>query len=155
MKQIRPPQNKWRTVDGNGNTRSAATREEVDALGREVADDTNGSVLIDEWSADHPQDELNQGWGCVGVVHPTGHVEVPPAPGERCSANDIGEGDTASIFAHAPAYDPTSSRGRFHRGTVQSVEVFRGEHVTTRVFTFTDGTKVEAIDRAVAYKETA
>jgi len=75
---IKPPAKRYRilrNVPDDSATRTAlyfATESERDAAARVWADETNYTVIVEEWSPEHPQDYLNLGWAAVGTVEPGG-----------------------------------------------------------------------------------
>ncbi len=58
-------------ASGAENGRSFQTAEARDAWAQKHADETGEPVLIEEWSAEHTMDAMNDGWACVGRVQPT------------------------------------------------------------------------------------
>lgn len=64
----------WRILrhaDARPITVAYTTRERRDQAAQRFADLDGRTVLTELWSPDHPQDELNDGWGCDGAVHPS------------------------------------------------------------------------------------
>ncbi|MDA3644366.1 hypothetical protein LZ318_30860 [Saccharopolyspora indica] len=62
---------RFRILRGNGRTIRYATQQSRNLATRKWADLDGTSVLLELWSPEHPQDELNRGWACEGEVHPS------------------------------------------------------------------------------------
>lgn len=66
----------WRTKDfriirgegGNYKCQYYSTKEKRDAAAAKFAEKDGTDVATELWDKDHPQDDLNQGWGCDGVA---------------------------------------------------------------------------------------
>jgi hypothetical protein len=62
--------NRFRTLAPGGKVRTFQTAAERDEYAAGLAKRLNANVALEEWSADHAQDEVNEGWACVGVARP-------------------------------------------------------------------------------------
>lgn len=74
---IRPPTLRWHIIRGVvGEYQVHSYRSEAACLrGAKKWANTDGEhVLVEHWSREHPQDELNQGWALVNTVAPDGPV---------------------------------------------------------------------------------
>jgi hypothetical protein len=77
----RSPQN-WRVHDfriirgagGNYKVQYYPTREQRDEAAQRFADKDGTNVITELWDASHPQDALNEGWGCDGHRTPKGNA---------------------------------------------------------------------------------
>jgi hypothetical protein len=71
-KEVVPTQ-RWRAIRGGiGNYEVSYydTKPERDADAQRLANLDTEVVLLEVWSADHPQDNLNQGWAMDSSAHP-------------------------------------------------------------------------------------
>jgi hypothetical protein len=141
--------NKFRTISPKGAEKTHESREVADAHAAHVAAYAGADVLVQEWSTEHPQDDLNNGWALVGVVHPPGHVE--PDRGTRVHLGLVQPRETITVFAHKPRFNPLSSKGQDYTGTVRSIFPCKIGTFATFLIVFTDSTQVEAVETAAAY----
>ncbi|ABS06139.1 hypothetical protein [Kineococcus radiotolerans] len=77
------PSRVWRTLTADGESRGYDTRANTKAAARRVVKRTGRSCGIEQWSPQHSQDEVNEGWALVEVVEPEGArgtFEPPAAP---------------------------------------------------------------------------
>jgi hypothetical protein len=65
------PQRKFRILLPDGQALDYQTKGTRDHEARHWADTYGFTVITELWDVEHPQDELNQGWACDGVVKPT------------------------------------------------------------------------------------
>jgi hypothetical protein len=65
------PLRKFRVLLPGGAAHDFTTQDSRDDEARRLADTYGVPVLTESWDAEHPQDELNQGWACDAVVEPT------------------------------------------------------------------------------------
>ncbi|HEU5032741.1 MAG TPA: hypothetical protein VFV01_48015 [Spirillospora sp.] len=60
----------WRTLPPDGACVTYHDPDACRAAAQLVADATGAWVGVEEWSAEHPQDELNSGWALIEQVRP-------------------------------------------------------------------------------------
>jgi hypothetical protein len=150
-RKIKAPTKFWRTYDPNGVETHCDTREEVERAAMEIAIRFNASAPIEEWSADHPQDEINRGWACVGVQYAPGK-EPTPRPGRRTSSHAVPVGSDSEVWG----FDDATSffrgvGGRWIRGVVKEVTPTRPPVRPGVCVTFEDGREALAVEYAVAH----
>lgn len=64
----RAPLKRWRTLPPDGRCEHAESEAEIRKLAREATKRFGRGIAYELWAEDHPQDSLNRGWACVGVV---------------------------------------------------------------------------------------
>lgn len=150
MTRIKKPQKGWRIIRGgrgNYEVYDFDTKEERNAAGAIWAVLDDEDVLMESWSADHPQDDLNQGWALDQVAYAPGNEPVPD-PRPRTSADQLKPGDHVDVWGY-PDIDPSTGLSKFLRGTVEEITPLDG-FLSLRI-KMTGGHVAFCVPGAVAY----
>lgn len=149
------PARPFRIIRGeaaNYRTHAYKTKENRDAAANRFAAQDGDTVLTELWSADHPQDDLNNGWACDGAAYPPGREPKPEPetlrPHERVGASDLSIGDDVAVFAFEQGRDASGFRSGWLAALEPAPDHF-GQPALT--LTLTNGARFDVLTRAVAY----